>query len=89
MSYYEVLYQKKAEKWLKENKEYGLRFYKAFIEISKDITECFIKYDIVKLRGNTDFFRLRIGKYRAVFEIKNEQLIIIVINIDSRGGIYK
>ncbi|MCP1224243.1 type II toxin-antitoxin system RelE/ParE family toxin [Sebaldella sp. S0638] len=62
-----------------------MRFYKAFIEILKNITECFIKYDIVKLRGNTDFFRLRIGKYRAVFEIKK----IIVINIDSRGGIYK
>lgn len=89
MSCYEVFYQKKAEKWLKENREYGLKFFKAFTEISKDITECFIEYDIVKLKGNTDFFRLRIGKYRAIFEIENEHLIIVVMNIDSRGGIYK
>ena len=34
-------------------------------------------------------YRLRIGKYRAVFERNDAEFIILVINIDSRGEIYK
>ena len=34
-------------------------------------------------------YRLRIGKYRAVFERNDAAFIILVINIDSRGEIYK
>lgn len=86
---YEVIFQKKAEKWLRENKAFGLRFCKAFTEISENINENFIKYDIIRLKGSTDFFRLRIGKFRAIFKIENEELLILVIDIDSRGGIYK
>ena len=86
---YEVYYQKKAEKWILANKKSAERFLSAFEEISKDIKGSFQVYDIVKLKGNSDFFRLRIGKYRAIFTIQNDELIILVINIDSRGGIYK
>ena len=41
------------------------------------------------MSGKANFFRLRIGDYRALFTIENEILIIIVINIGSRGQIYK
>ena len=89
MTSYKVTYQKRAEKWLKENKAYGIRFFKAFTDISQDIKSNFVKYDIKRLKDNTDFFRLRIGKYRAVFTIINDEFVIMVVDIDSRGGIYK
>lgn len=34
-------------------------------------------------------FRLRIGSYRAIYELDNAQLIVTVFNIGSRGDIYK
>lgn len=42
--------------------------------------------DIKSMKGK-DGFRLRIGKYRALFDIKNNN--IIVYDIDIRGEIYK
>lgn len=42
--------------------------------------------DIKKMQGQ-DGFRLRIGKYRALFDILEDK--IIVYDIDVRGQIYK
>ena len=44
--------------------------------------------DVTRLAGRPGY-RLRIGKYRAVFERNDAAFIILVINIDSRGEIYK
>lgn len=33
--------------------------------------------------------RLRIGDWRVIFEIRNEELIILVIKVGSRGDIYR
>ncbi|MES2677093.1 MAG: type II toxin-antitoxin system RelE/ParE family toxin [Pseudomonadota bacterium] len=41
------------------------------------------------LVGNNKFFRSRVGDYRVVFEIKNQELIIIIIDIGHRREIYK
>ena len=43
-----------------------------------------------KLQGEYETLkRLRIGKYRALFEIIDNELVILVIDIDSIGDIYK
>ena len=44
--------------------------------------------DVIRLTGRPGY-RLRIGKYRAIFERNDMELIILVIDIDSRGEIYK
>ena len=44
--------------------------------------------DVIRLAGRSGY-RLRVGKYRAVFERNDAEFIILVINIDSRGEIYK
>ena len=44
--------------------------------------------DIKLLRGKTNsFYRLRIGKYRIIFSIDKEDYTII--NVDTRGDVYK
>lgn len=75
---------------MKKNKLYGVRFYKAFSEIAEDIS-IVNTYDIKKLYDKTynDVFRLRIGKYRAIFRIINNEILIYVFIIDSRGDVYK
>ena len=44
--------------------------------------------DVKRLQGRAGH-RLRIGKYRAIYEIRGERIEILVIDIGSRGGIYK
>jgi mRNA interferase RelE/StbE len=41
-----------------------------------------------KLQGR-EGYRLRVGDWRVVYQIQNEQLIIVVLKIASRGEIYK
>lgn len=92
MKSYEVKYHKKAIKFMKKHKEYGLRFYKAFDELRGDYSTNINKYDIRRIQGakKKNLFRLRIGDYRAIFEVKNDEInIIYVLLIDSRGDVYK
>jgi len=43
----------------------------------------------VKKLTNTSEYRLRIGKYRFIYQIKDTILVIIMEKADSRGDIYK
>ena len=90
MNSYKILYKKPAEKYILKNKLIGLKFMKAFSEISTNIDRVKL-YDIKKFHHNqfNDIFRLRIGKYRSIFRIVDDEIIIIVFDIDSRGDIYK
>ena len=89
MSFYKIKYKKDAEKFIRKHKAEGIKFPKAFIEISEDF-ENIKRYDIKKyICEEENFFRLRIGKYRAIFEVRQDEIIIIVCDIDSRGDIYK
>jgi len=47
------------------------------------------KLDIKKMEYATPLYRLRIGKLRFIYEIRKQELILIVYTGGSRGGIYK
>jgi mRNA interferase RelE/StbE len=42
-----------------------------------------------KLKGNNPFHRIRAGNYRIIYEINNNQLIVLVVKIGHRKDIYK
>ena len=44
--------------------------------------------DVKKLRG-MDYFRLRVGDYRVIFEIERNHLRILILLIGHRKNIYK
>ena len=75
---------------MKLHKLEGTKFFRAFEEISKDITKINL-YDIKDYHTSEigDFFRLRIGKYRAIFKINKDVITILVLDIGNRGDIYK
>lgn len=88
--YYKVIYHKKAKKFILSNKLAGLKFMEAFEKIGEDKTN--LKYyDIKKYnhKNYNDIFRLRIGQNRAVFRIVDDEIVVYVLNIGSRGDIYK
>jgi mRNA interferase RelE/StbE len=44
--------------------------------------------DVDKLKGESGY-RLRVGQYRIIYTRREDQLIIEVVKIRSRGDIYK
>lgn len=81
-----ILYKKKALKALaKMPKPLADRFRSAFSAIAQGQHR---QLDIKPMEG-VGGFRLRIGDYRAVYEIDNGRLIVTVFNIGGRGDIYK
>lgn len=90
MNFYKVKYSKTAEKFIKKNKVIGVKFFKAFSEIINDLEKIHF-YDVKKFHSKkyNDIFRLRIGDYRAVFRIVNDELVVYVFEIGKRGDIYK
>lgn len=44
--------------------------------------------NVKQLKG-TDAYRLRIGDWRVVYELHDEVLVMLLLEVDSRGGIYK
>lgn len=49
----------------------------------------FLAYaDVKKLAGRSGY-RLRLGDWRVIYEIDNGQLILLVIDLGTRGDIYK
>ncbi len=43
--------------------------------------------NIKKLQGR-DGYRLRVGDWRIIYELHDSKLVMLVLEIDSRGGIY-
>ena len=73
-------------KFFKKNPELSRRFNQNYLNSLK----CgeFKTLDIKKLQGYKKDYRLRIGKYRFLFVLENDQLLIYFYDADSRGGVY-
>ena len=84
---YKIKYSKKSVKFIKSNKLVGIKFFEAFNKLSKNPLNI-EKYDIKPLK-NSENFRMRISKYRAIFYFENKELVIKIIDIASRGEVYK
>ena len=44
--------------------------------------------NVTKLQGR-EGYRLRVGDWRVLYEIRDDRLIVMVLDIGPRGGIYK
>ena len=87
--FYKIYYTGEAEKFIKKNKDIGLKFFKAFTELSKNSNLRASSFNIVAMQGYKNVYRLRIGQYRAIFLVEKEIKVLKVVKIDSRGDVYK
>lgn len=82
----EILYSKSASKAIKSLDNKMKQRMKTAIE---GLIEIPPKGDIKKLQGvNPVAYRLRIGKYRVIYEYNDEKSILFIKAIGSRGDIY-
>ena len=44
--------------------------------------------NVTKLQGR-EGYRLRVGDWRVLYEIRDDRLIVMIMDIGPRGGIYK
>lgn len=79
---YKINIKKRAQKFInKQAKDQQIRLYKAIYNLPAG--------DIKKLQTFSDTYRLRVGKYRILFEWIENEIVIDVTDADSRGDIYK
>ena len=45
--------------------------------------------NIKKMRDKHDLYRVRIGDYRVVYEIRKQYLVVLVIKIGHRSDVYR
>lgn len=88
MNQYEVLIEAKAQKQLKKMDYIQARSINKWIE--KNLIGCTNPYFSGKaLKGNLkDYWRYRVGSYRLFARIDNEKIIITIVKIGHRQGVY-
>lgn len=43
----------------------------------------------IKLSGKNNTYRTRVGKYRILYEIYDDKVLVLVVNIDHRKDVYR
>jgi mRNA interferase RelE/StbE len=44
---------------------------------------------VKKLSDYENYFRIRVGDWRIIYAVEENRLVILVLEIGSRGGVYK
>ncbi len=87
MSRYKLELSRSSKKFLQKNDRVTRE---RIINVIHALTENPFSYPgMIKLSGFDDTYRVRVGKYRLIYQIYDERLLIFVQDIDSRGDIYK
>ena len=76
---------KELEKMPNEDRERILRALKILRNNPYDMQ----RLDTKQLKGRNRNWRLRVGKYRIIYELFDAQILIDIIKIGSRGDVYK
>lgn len=86
---YDIQFSNRAAKYIrKQDKNTRLRIRNSLLRLSENP---YIKSnnDIKSLKGLEDIYRLRIGDFRVLYKVDEVKIIIFVMDIGSRGDIYK
>lgn len=86
---YKIKTLKPFEKFYSKRNEKEKGIIKAKFELLKQDPYDSRHLDIKKLKGFDNRYRLRIWDYRIIYEIYDDILIVLVVEGDNRGDIYK
>lgn len=69
-------------------KKYPLKDKKAIFEALQSLEKNPRPNGALKLSGR-EGYRIRVGNYRIIYQIKDQELIVLVIDLDKRADVYK
>lgn len=80
-----INYSSKADKFFVKHKSIKEKFIENITKLIDGI-----EVDVKELKGYKFLYHMRIGKYRVIYTIVNDEITIInVLNAESRGDVYK
>ena len=82
-----VLLSRRAEKFLAGLREAAL--YSRLRAAIDDLQENARPSGCVKLAGQPDLYRIRVGDYRIVYQVKDADVTVLVLSIGHRRDIYR
>jgi mRNA interferase RelE/StbE len=85
---YRIVVQKKAAKVLQSLPGSHLRKFSELLDILRINPIPWRSFDVRKIKGIEDTYRVRIGDYRVVYFIDNASSTIHILKFDIRGNVY-
>ncbi len=43
----------------------------------------------IRLQSKRELYRVRVGDWRIIYTINNDELLVVVVDVGSRGGVYR
>ncbi len=84
---YKLIVGKQAEKYISRlDSSTRKRILKAMVSLAESP---FGDTNVKRLKGQEDLFRKRVGDLRIIFRIDEGELVILVLKVAIRGGVYK
>lgn len=86
---YSILIHPRVAKKIKElPKAHKARFAELLDTLSQNPIP-FKRFDVKKLKGQKDRYRIRLGDFRVIYEVDKGEKLILILKIERRGRIYK
>jgi mRNA interferase RelE/StbE len=86
MAYYQIKWKNSAKK---ELKSLAKEIIPKIIKTVESLAENPYPTGIKKMVGSNNTYRIRVGEYRIIYNIESNLLIIEIIKIGHRQGVYK
>lgn len=84
---YRILFTKQSQRALQKlPKDKSAAVIRGLEQIAKDP---YARHTNVTRLQNRSGYRLRVGNWRVIYEIRNEELVILVLKIAPRGEVYR
>lgn len=87
MKRYTIQYARHAEKQLRAIRD--LRLALALQAAIEELAETPRPPGCIKMSGPADDWRIRVGDWRVVYRIDDGRVVVVVVRVAPRGGVYR
>lgn len=84
---YRVVLTKRASKGLEKAPEHIRKRFVEAIDVLRQSFAPIKLFDVKKLKGYTDTYRIRVGDWRMIYELRRKEATIVILEIGPRGRI--